>query len=113
MPLELIAIKLLKNQRSEFPERPTSLRKFLLGLQQGWNISLFNYRNHGGGTINAIQFDLHTHSFTDVSKVLAGVQVPPSDYDAFDSFLKNLNYIYVEETTNPIYKRYLLTPGND
>lgn len=34
---------------SEFPERPGALRKFLLGLQQEWNISLFHYRNHGGG----------------------------------------------------------------
>jgi len=78
--------------RFEFPERPTSLRKFLLGLHQGWNISLFHYRNHGA----------------DVSKVLAGIQVPPSDHDAFDAFLKNLNYVYVEETDNPVYKRYLL-----
>ena len=32
-----------------FPERPGALRKFLLGLQRGWNISLFHYRNHGAG----------------------------------------------------------------
>ncbi len=32
-----------------FPERPGALRKFLVGLQQGWNISLFHYRNHGAG----------------------------------------------------------------
>ncbi|KAF8633406.1 hypothetical protein AX17_004577 [Amanita inopinata Kibby_2008] len=77
--------------RFEFPERPESLRKFLVGLHQGWNISLFHYRNHGA----------------DISKVLAGVQVPPGDYDAFDLFLRNLNYNYVEETDNPVYRRYL------
>ncbi|KAJ7084428.1 tryptophan synthase beta subunit-like PLP-dependent enzyme [Mycena belliarum] len=77
--------------RFEFPERPGALRKFLLGLQQGWNISLFHYRNHGA----------------DLGKVLAGVQVPPSDYDAFDTFLAALGYPYVEETENPVYKRYL------
>jgi len=33
----------------EFPERPGALRKFLSGLQKGWNISLFHYRNHGAG----------------------------------------------------------------
>lgn len=33
----------------EFPERPGALRKFLEGLQHGWNISLFHYRNHGAG----------------------------------------------------------------
>ena len=35
--------------RFEFPERPGALRKFLEGLQSGFNISLFHYRNHGGG----------------------------------------------------------------
>lgn len=34
----------------EFPERPGALRNFLLGLDEGWNISLFHYRNHGAGT---------------------------------------------------------------
>ncbi|PFH51514.1 hypothetical protein AMATHDRAFT_74869 [Amanita thiersii Skay4041] len=81
--------------RFEFPERPSSLRKFLVGLQQGWNISLFHYRNHGA----------------DVSKVLAGIQVPPTDNDAFDLFLRNLNYTYIEETDNPVYKRYLSDPS--
>lgn len=52
-----------------------------------------------------------THSTLDVSKVLAGIQVPPDDYDAFDEFLKKLNYAYVEETDNPVYKRYLLSPS--
>ena len=36
----------------EFPdsERPGALRKFLSSLRNmGWNISLFNYRNHGAG----------------------------------------------------------------
>ncbi|KAF9012364.1 tryptophan synthase beta subunit-like PLP-dependent enzyme [Cyathus striatus] len=77
--------------RFAFPERPGALRKFLLGLHQGWNISLFHYRNHGA----------------DLGKVLAGVQVPLSDYDEFDAFLKKLDYAYVEETDNAVYKRYL------
>ncbi|KAF8070485.1 tryptophan synthase beta subunit-like PLP-dependent enzyme [Lyophyllum atratum] len=68
--------------RFEFPERPNALRSFLLGLQQGWNISLFHYRNHGA----------------DLGKVLAGIQVPPQDYAAFDAFLEKLNFTYVEET---------------
>jgi len=77
--------------RFEFPERPGALRKFLLGLQAEWNISLFHYRNHGA----------------DLGKVLAGIQVPPSDSSAFDAFLNNLGYPYVEETENDVYKRYL------
>lgn len=44
----------------------------------------------------------------DLGKVLAGIQVPPADNAAFDAFLKELNYTYVEETNNPVYKRYLL-----
>ena len=35
--------------KTEFPERPGALRKFLLGMQTKWNISLFHYRNHGAG----------------------------------------------------------------
>ncbi|KXN92453.1 Threonine dehydratase, mitochondrial [Leucoagaricus sp. SymC.cos] len=77
--------------RFAFPERPGALRKFLTGLHQGWNISLFHYRNHGG----------------DLGKVLAGIQVPPSDYEAFDAYLQKLDYAYVEETNNPVYRRYL------
>ncbi|KAF7288696.1 Threonine dehydratase [Mycena chlorophos] len=77
--------------RFEFPERPGALRSFLLGLRQTWNITMFHYRNHG----------------SDLGKVLAGVQVPPSDSAAFEEFLAQLGYLYVEETDNPVYKRYL------
>ncbi|KDR75861.1 hypothetical protein GALMADRAFT_248592 [Galerina marginata CBS 339.88] len=77
--------------RFEFPERPGALRKFLLGLQQGWNISLFHYRNHGA----------------DLGKVLAGIQVPESDSAEFFQFLEKLDYAFVEETENSVYKRFL------
>ncbi|MBT5007974.1 MAG: threonine ammonia-lyase, biosynthetic, partial [Halieaceae bacterium] len=33
--------------RVEFPERPGAMAKFLSGLGQRWNISMFHYRNHG------------------------------------------------------------------
>jgi threonine dehydratase len=45
--------------------------------------------------------------FSDLGKVLAGIQVPPNEYDEFDAFLTKLNYIFVEETNNAVYKRYL------
>ncbi|KAF8973233.1 threonine ammonia-lyase [Flammula alnicola] len=77
--------------RFAFPERPGALRKFLLGLHHGWNISLFHYRNHGA----------------DLGKVLAGIQVPEEDSAEFDEFLKKLDYSYVEETQNSVYKRFL------
>ncbi|KAF4621355.1 hypothetical protein D9613_000714 [Agrocybe pediades] len=77
--------------RFAFPERPGALRKFLLGLQNRWNLSLFHYRNHGA----------------DLGKVLAGIQVPPEDSDDFAQFLEKLDYSYVEETNNSVYKRFL------
>ncbi|KAJ8076486.1 threonine deaminase [Marasmius tenuissimus] len=80
--------------RFEFPERPNALRNFLIGLKSGWNITLFHYRNHGA----------------DLGKVLAGIQVPPEEHGMFDEFLKKLNYTYVEETDNPVYKRFLHGP---
>jgi threonine dehydratase len=33
--------------RFQFPERPGALLKFLEGLNDEWNITLFHYRNHG------------------------------------------------------------------
>ena len=44
---------------------------------------------------------------SDIGKILAGIQVPPSDYEEFDEYLKNLAYPYVEETDNAVYKRLL------
>lgn len=77
--------------RFEFPERPGALFKFLQGVQGKWNISLFHYRNHGA----------------DIAKVLAGIQVPPSDNEQFNKFLVELDYPYHEETDNEVYKLFL------
>lgn len=43
----------------------------------------------------------------DLGKVLAGVQVPAADEELFNTFLKKLDYAYVEETDNPVYRRFL------
>jgi len=81
-----------------FPERPGALRKFLEVLSGAesdsikFNISLFHYRNHGG----------------DLSRVLAGIQVPPADHDQFERFLEQLGYPFVDETQNEVYKEFLL-----
>lgn len=77
--------------RFEFPERPGALLNFLDQMGQGWNISLFHYRNHGA----------------DFGRVLVGLQVPPADMARFRRFLKNLNYDYVDETANPAYRLFL------
>lgn len=77
--------------RFEFPERPGALLRFLNHMGQHWNISLFHYRNHGAA----------------YGRVLCGIQVPPSEYDAFDDFLKQLGYPFWEESNNPVYPLFL------
>jgi threonine dehydratase len=81
--------------RFTFPERPGALMKFLSAMQPSWNISLFHYRNQGA----------------DYGRILVGVQVPNSasgkEGKAFEAFLKNLGYPFVEETSNPAYQLFL------
>lgn len=77
--------------RFEFPERPGALGKFLSSLNAGWNVSLFHYKQAGG----------------DVGHVLAGLQVPTGEHDAFQRFLEGLRYPYTNESTNKLYERFL------
>ena len=77
--------------RFEFPERPGALLNFLNRMGEGWNISLFHYRNHG----NAF------------GRVLVGIQVPSKDNAKFRAFLRTLGYVSVEETLNPAYDLFL------
>ncbi|MDX2507172.1 MAG: threonine ammonia-lyase, biosynthetic [Gammaproteobacteria bacterium] len=78
--------------RFEFPERPGALLRFLKGMGQNWNISLFHYRNHGAA----------------FGRVLAGIQVPDDDLTAFHQYLDDLGYNYWDETHNPAYKEFLI-----
>jgi threonine dehydratase len=77
--------------RFEFPERPGALLRFLEAIGSRWNISLFHYRNHG----------------SDYGRVLAGVQVAPADGEEFARHLRELSYVYTEETANPAYRMFL------
>lgn len=79
--------------RFEFPERPGALLKFLQSIGTRWNISLFHYRNHG----------------SDYGRVLAGVQVPPEQYEDLVLHLQELKYPYADETGNLAYKLFLGT----
>jgi threonine dehydratase len=65
--------------------------KFLSLMRPGWNISLFHYRNQGA----------------DYGRILVGLQVPKVDNKAFAQFLEALDYPYVEETQNPVYRLFL------
>ncbi|EGW33081.1 uncharacterized protein SPAPADRAFT_60391 [Spathaspora passalidarum NRRL Y-27907] len=75
----------------EFPEKPNALFNFLQALKSDWDISLFNYRNHGH----------------DVGKVLCGFVLPEGSEEEFQVFLKELGYVYVEETDNVFYQKFL------
>jgi threonine dehydratase len=77
--------------RFEFPERPGALMQFLTQVGGRWNISLFHYRNHGAA----------------FGRVLAGLQVSPSEVDEFGRFLTELGYPHIEETKNPAYQLFL------
>jgi threonine dehydratase len=79
--------------RFEFPERPGALLKFLNAIGTQWNITLFHYRNHGA----------------DYGRVLAGVQIPPEQRIDFDLHVRELKYVYSEETDNPAYRMFLGT----
>jgi threonine dehydratase len=75
----------------EFPERPGALLAFLNALHSDWNISLFHYRNHGSAS----------------GRVLAGIQVPDHEMDAFRHFLAELGYPAQAEDENPAYRLFL------
>ena len=82
--------------RVQFPERPGALLKFLSGLGQRWNISMFHYRNHGAA----------------YGRILVGVQVPKSQRSKFSATLDDIGYPYWDETDNPAYQLYL-GPGDN
>jgi threonine dehydratase len=67
------------------------LLKFLHAIGTQWNITLFHYRNHG----------------SDYGRILAGVQIPPSERVDFDLHVRELKYVYAEETDNPAYRMFL------
>lgn len=77
--------------RFMFPERPGALLNFLNKLGQGWNISMFHYRNHGSA----------------YGRVLVGMQVLPEDKGELLGYLNELGYTFHEESNNPAYKLFL------
>jgi threonine dehydratase len=77
--------------RFQFPERPGALLQFLKGMQSGWNISLFHYRNYG----------------SEYGRVLMGIQVPETDGERFQAFLDSTGYSYTKEADNPAYRMFV------
>lgn len=82
--------------RVEFPERPGALLKFLSGLGQRWNISMFHYRNHGAA----------------YGRILIGIQVSLKERRALEKVLDEINYRYQDETENRAYQLYLGQNGD-
>lgn len=95
----------------EFPERPGALGKFLDLLNPEFNISLFHYRNHGGGEtrLPLLHLFLLVADATriDIGKVLVGIQVPPGKKPDLDRFLAKLQFPFVDETDSDVYKSFL------
>ena len=77
--------------RFTFPERPGALLKFLSRLRPDWNISLFHYRNQGA----------------DYGRVLVGLQIPTTDKADLAEVLRDLDYPWVDESQNPVYRLFL------
>src|SRR5207244_13207033 len=77
--------------RFGFPGRAAALLQFLGTVGGRWNISLFHYRNHG----------------SDFGRVLAALEVPPEEDQAFEGFLKDLGYRFQIEDGNDAYNRFL------
>jgi threonine dehydratase len=75
----------------DFPERTGALAQFLDRLGGEWNISLFHYRNHGA----------------ERGRVLCGIEVPPSTAAAFDRFLQEVGYEFIEQTESPSLALFL------
>jgi threonine dehydratase len=77
--------------RVEFPERPGALLKFLSGLGQRWNISMFHYRNHGAA----------------YGRIFVGIQVPKPERRQLERVLDRIDFPYSDETDNRAYQLYL------
>jgi threonine dehydratase len=77
--------------RLEFPERPGALLRFLSGLGQRWNISMFHYRNHGAA----------------FGRILIGIQVASAERRQLEQVLEDIGFPYWDETDNRAYQLYL------
>ncbi len=74
----------------QFPERPGALLKFLSGMGDRWNISLFHYRNHGAA----------------FGKVLLGVQMSEQEQGIFQDSLELQGFSFQDETDNSAYQLF-------
>jgi len=83
--------------RFEFPERPGALLDFLNLMGNGFNITMFHYRNHGAA----------------YGRVLAGIEIPADAMSQFKKDLQQMGYRFWEETDNTAYKMFLTDLSSD
>ncbi|MDT0583733.1 threonine ammonia-lyase, biosynthetic [Brumicola blandensis] len=74
-----------------FPEYPGALMRFLEGLGEEWNITLFHYRNHGAAE----------------GLVLAGFDIDDNKRSLFDGHVAELGFDVHEHQDNLAYKLFL------
>ncbi len=79
--------------RFEFPEKPGALLKFLNTLGDGFNITMFHYRNHGSA----------------YGRVLVGIQIPRGQMSNFKKSLKQIGYRHWHESDNAAYRQFLVS----
>ena len=60
-------------------------------MNPAWNISLFHYRNQGA----------------DYGRVLVGLQIPEGEEADLERFLRDLDYPWVDDSSNPVYRLFL------
>lgn len=46
-------------------------------------------------------------NLSDIGKILAGIQVPEDGKEQLESFLKELQYPFVDETENSVYRSFM------
>ncbi|KAL2163648.1 hypothetical protein VTH06DRAFT_5706 [Thermothelomyces fergusii] len=74
-----------------FPERPGALERFLQTLRPKYNISLFQYRNHGG----------------DIGQVLTGILCPDDEISELHQFLREIGYPWEDCTDSATFRTFL------
>ncbi len=75
----------------KFPECAGALLQFLSTIGKHWNITLFNYRNHGA----------------EYGRVLCGFELNKNKTNAFNEHLAELGYAWKDESDNPSYQFFL------
>ncbi|QTH65066.1 threonine ammonia-lyase, biosynthetic [Psychrosphaera ytuae] len=88
--------------RFEFPEHVGALSKFLSTLGDGWNITLFHYRNHGAAIGQVLcGFNVSTSTEPNTTQQLT------RNIERLHQHLDETGFDWFDETDNPIFELFL------